>query len=136
MWGRGGGSRFLLAGLIVSAFVLLLYWWFGRDLSRGPDVGVVYMGGFLVLLLAGLLARVSSALLWPCPKHANPPHGGPRAILQLQSLRWSTIAAATMSRSEAARGGLLRSVEPAGSRQLRDFPDMRDRGACSRRLGQ
>src|SRR5215472_2712337 len=60
MWGRGGGSRFLLAGLIVSAFVLLLYWWFGRNLSRGPDVGVVYMGGFLVLLLAGLLARVSS----------------------------------------------------------------------------
>ena len=36
---------------------------------------------------------------WPCPKYANPPHGGPRAILQLQSLRWSTIAAATMSRS-------------------------------------
>src|SRR5215469_17504454 len=74
---------------------------------------------------ATLCLRVSSALLWPCPKHTNPPHGGPRAILQLQSLRWSTIAAATMSRSESARGGLLRSVEPAGSRQLRDFPDMR-----------
>src|SRR5258707_1657288 len=29
-----------------------------------------------------------------------------------------------------------RSVEPAGSRQLRDFLDMRDRGACSRSLGQ
>src|SRR5216683_776585 len=29
-----------------------------------------------------------------------------------------------------------RSVEPADSRQLRDFPDMRDCGACSRRLGQ
>src|SRR5215471_15127340 len=52
---------------------------------------------------ATLCLRVSSALLWPCPKHANPPHGGPRAILQLQSLRWSTIAAATMSRSESAR---------------------------------
>ena len=46
MWGRGGGSRFLLAGLIVSAFVLLLYWWFGRDFSSGADVRVVYMGGF------------------------------------------------------------------------------------------
>jgi aspartyl protease family protein len=68
MWGRGGGSRFLLAGLIVSAFVLLLYWWFGSDLSRGPDVGVVYMGGFLVLLLAGLLARVSSRPSWSWSK--------------------------------------------------------------------
>jgi len=28
------------------------------------------------------------------------------------------------------------SVGPAGSRQLCDFPDVRDRGACSRRLGQ
>lgn len=60
MWGRGAGSRFLLAGLIVSAFVLLLYWWFGRDLSSGVDVRVVYMGGFLVLLLAGLLGRIST----------------------------------------------------------------------------
>ena len=68
MWGRGGGSRFLFAGLIVSAFVLLLYWWFGRDLSRGPDLGVVYMGGFLVLLLAGLLARVSSRPSWSLSK--------------------------------------------------------------------
>ena len=60
MWGRGGGSRFLLAGLIVSAFVLLLYWWFGRDLSSGVDVRVVSMGGFAVLLLAGLLGRIST----------------------------------------------------------------------------
>jgi hypothetical protein len=28
------------------------------------------------------------------------------------------------------------SVGSAGSRQLRDFPDVRDPGACSRRLGQ
>ena len=68
MWGRRGGGRFLFAGLIVSAFVLLLYWWFGRDLSRGPDLGVVYMGGFLVLLLAGLLARVSSRPSWSLSK--------------------------------------------------------------------
>ena len=61
---------------------------------------------------ATLCLRVSSTLLRPCPKYANAPHGGPRAILQLQSLRWSTIATATMSRSESARGGLLRSVEP------------------------
>ena len=60
MWGRGGGSRFLLAGLIVCAFVLLLYWWFGRDLSSGVDVRVVSMGGFAVLLLAGLLGRIST----------------------------------------------------------------------------
>jgi aspartyl protease family protein len=58
--GRSWG-RFLLAGLVAFALVLLLYWWFDRSFSGGADVRVVYMGGFLVLLLAGLLGRLSSA---------------------------------------------------------------------------
>lgn len=52
---RGVWGRFLLAGIAVLAFVLLLYWWSGRDPNADPYV--VYFGGFLVLLLAGVFGR-------------------------------------------------------------------------------
>ena len=54
--------RFLLAGLIVAGLILLLYWLLGDRLSGNQDMRLVYMGGFLVLLLAGLIGR-SSILL-------------------------------------------------------------------------
>jgi aspartyl protease family protein len=62
MAGRGGRtwSQLLLAGIAVFALVLLLYGWFGRSPSGGADVRVVYMGGLLVLLLAGVLGRFSA----------------------------------------------------------------------------
>ena len=49
--------RFLLAGIIVAGFILLLYWLFADRLSSNQDKRLVYMGGFLVLLLAGLIGR-------------------------------------------------------------------------------
>jgi aspartyl protease family protein len=52
--------RFLLAGLIVAGLILLLYWLFADRLSSNQDMRIVYMGGFLVLLVAGLLGRFSS----------------------------------------------------------------------------
>ena len=59
--GRGDPwRRFLLAGLIVAGFILLLYWLFADRLSSNQDMRIVYMGGFLVLLIAGLLGRFSS----------------------------------------------------------------------------
>jgi aspartyl protease family protein len=59
--GRGAPwRRFLLAGLIVAGFILLLYWLFADRLSSNQDMRIVYMGGFLVLLIAGLLGRFSS----------------------------------------------------------------------------
>jgi len=41
------------------------------------------------------------------PNSADPPHGGPRSMRQLQSRICSTIAAATMSRSLSVRGLLF-----------------------------
>jgi aspartyl protease family protein len=59
--GRGDPWRcFLLAGLIVAGFILLLYWLFADRLSSNQDMRIVYMGGFLALLIAGLLGRFSS----------------------------------------------------------------------------
>jgi aspartyl protease family protein len=59
--GRGAPwRRFLLAGLIVAGFIFLLYWLFADRLSSNQDMRIVYMGGFLVLLIAGLLGRFSS----------------------------------------------------------------------------
>jgi len=55
--------RLLLAGLIVGGLILLLYWLFGDRLSGNQDMRLVYMGGFLVLLLAGLVGRSSVAPL-------------------------------------------------------------------------
>jgi aspartyl protease family protein len=55
--------RFLLAGLIVAGLILLLYWLFADRLSSNQDMRLVYMGGFLVLLLAGLIGRSSAAPL-------------------------------------------------------------------------
>src|SRR5215831_17244430 len=45
---------YLLAGVFVLGFVLLLYWLFADSLSLHRDVSVIYLSGFLVLLLAGL----------------------------------------------------------------------------------
>ncbi|HSY85067.1 MAG TPA: TIGR02281 family clan AA aspartic protease [Verrucomicrobiae bacterium] len=59
--GRGAPwRRFLLAGIIVAGFILLLYWLFADRLSSNQDMRIVYMGGFLVLLIAGLFGRFSS----------------------------------------------------------------------------
>ena len=55
--------RFLLAGLIVAGLILLLYWLFADRLSSNQDMRIVYMGGFLVLLLAGLIGRSSTTPL-------------------------------------------------------------------------
>jgi aspartyl protease family protein len=55
--------RFLLAGLIVAGLILLLYWLFADRLSSNQDTRIVYMGGFLVLLLAGLIGRSSTTPL-------------------------------------------------------------------------
>jgi len=55
--------RFLLAGLIVAGLILLLYWLLGDRLSGNQDMRLVYMGGFLVLLLAGLIGRSSTTPL-------------------------------------------------------------------------
>jgi aspartyl protease family protein len=55
--------RFLLAGLIAAGFILLLYWLFADRLSSNQDMRLVYMGGFLVLLLAGLIGRFQTTPL-------------------------------------------------------------------------
>ena len=55
--------HFLLAGLIVAGLILLLYWLFADRLSGNQDMRIVYMGGFLVLLLAGLIGRSSTTPL-------------------------------------------------------------------------
>jgi aspartyl protease family protein len=62
--GRGGPwGRFLLAGLIVAGFILLLYWLLADRLSSNQDMRIVYVGGFLVLLLAGLIGRFQTTPL-------------------------------------------------------------------------
>jgi aspartyl protease family protein len=53
--------RFLLAGVLVAGFVLLLYWLFGHDLTARRDMRVLYLSGFLVLLLAGFTGRARFA---------------------------------------------------------------------------
>ena len=61
---RGGPwGRFLLAGLIAAGFIGLLYWLFADRLSSNQDMRLVYMGGFLVLLLAGLIGRFQTTPL-------------------------------------------------------------------------
>jgi aspartyl protease family protein len=57
---RGVWVRFVIAGLFVLALILGLYWWVGRDLSTQADARVVYLGGFLALLLAGVVGRRAS----------------------------------------------------------------------------
>jgi aspartyl protease family protein len=54
---RGIWVRLLIAGLFVTALILGLYWWVGRDLSSQADARVFYLGGFLALLLAGIIGR-------------------------------------------------------------------------------
>jgi aspartyl protease family protein len=55
--------RFLLAGLIAAGLIGLLYWLFADRLSSNQDMRLVYMGGFLVLLLAGLIGRFQTTPL-------------------------------------------------------------------------
>jgi len=55
--------RFMLASLIAAGFILLLYWLFADRLSSHQDMRIVYMGGVLVLLLAGLIGRSSTTPL-------------------------------------------------------------------------
>src|SRR5258708_5073929 len=62
--GRGGPwGRFLLAGLIAAGIIGLFYWLFADRLASNQDMRLVYMGGFLVLLLAGLIGRFQTTPL-------------------------------------------------------------------------
>lgn len=61
---RGVWVRLLIAGLFVVALIFGLYWWVGRDLSAQTDARVFYLGGFLALLLAGVVGRNSFPSNW------------------------------------------------------------------------